>query len=392
MTSAIPSRRQFLQGLLAVCALNRVSAAAHRSAFNPQWILVGTQDGGGIFRARWNAITGQLSHPELAVSTPHPTYLALHPHLPVVYACNEVDTPEAAVSAFTFDRASAILTPLASQQTQGGSPCFASVDRTGRLLFAANYGGGSLAAFPLDAQGKPSAADLFPCANNPVCGTHGPVPERQDGPHIHCAVLSPDNRFVLACDLGDDAILVFPIHPGTDNPLGPPQRIPARAGSGPRHLAFHPNRRWLYCIHELDCTVDLYTWRSRHHEAEAQLVPDVLMHLAARPDGLQDGKPITSAEIAITRDGRFLYTCTRGIDVLTSFRIDRSTGALTRVQEILCGGRTPRFFGLDPSERWLLCTNQDGGTVTIFKRNASSGMLEPHGTVNNPSPMCVAWI
>ncbi len=93
--------------------------------------------------------------------------------------------------------------------------------------------------------------------------------------------MSPDNRFVLACDLGDDAILAFPIHPGQASPIGEPQRIPARRGSGPRHLAFHPNGRWLYCIHELDCTVDMYTWRSNGAAAVAQLVPGSTVTLAA---------------------------------------------------------------------------------------------------------------
>ncbi len=384
-------RRRFLQSLFAAGALRNRFAFAQIGSPATSWVLLGTQTGAGIYRARWNPATGQLGAPELAAATPKPTFLALHPSLPVLYAGNEDDVPAAAVSAFTLDHASATLKPLGTQQTHGNSPCFVSVDRTGQLLFAANYGGGSLAAFPLGATGAPSpAASTFSCKENGLCGTPGPVHDRQDGPHLHCAVVSPGNRFVLACDLGDDAILAFPIHPGSTPPLGPPQRLPARLGSGPRHLAFHPNGRWLYCIHELDCTVDRYTWNTTGGAADAQLMPRSVVHLAGIAAAGQT--PNTAAEVAITRDGQFLYTCTRGIDQLTSFRIDATTGALNPLQQLSCGGDMPRFFALDPTERWLLCTNQNSNNIAIFARNTTTGQLTPHGSQAMPSPMCAVWL
>ncbi len=394
-------RRRFLQGAFAAGALGRHISWGQAPAAATSWVLLGTQTGAGIYRARWSAATGQLGAPELAVATPKPTFLALHPSLPVVYAGNEEDVPGAAVSAFSFNRtntadgAGVTLKPLGTQLTHGNSPCFVSVDHTGQLLFAANYGGGSLAAFALDATGTPApAASTFSCKENGLCGTPGPVHDRQDGPHLHCAVISPDNRFVLACDLGDDAILAFPIHPssgpGSTPPLGPPQRIPARLGSGPRHLAFHPNGRWLYCIHELDCTVDMYTWSANGGAADAQLVPQSVVHLAGIAATGQT--PNTAAEIAITRNGQFLYTCTRGIDQLTSFRIDATTGALKPLQQLSCGGDMPRFFALDPTERWLLCADQNSNNITIFARNTTTGQLTPHGSQAMPSPMCAVWL
>lgn len=391
MSSPPFSRRHVLHGLFAAGAFSRLGKfVAFAQSASSGWVLLGTQNGEGIYRARWDSNTGHLGTPELAAATPRPTFLALHPSLSVVYAANEQDGDAAAVSAFALDRGRAALTPLATQKTHGSSPCFVSVDRTGRLLFAANYGGGSLSTFPLDPHGKPGpAANVFTCASGKLCGTPGPVHDRQDGSHLHCATLSPDNRFVLACDLGDDAILAFPIHPGATPAIGPPQRIPARAGSGPRHLAFHPNGRWFYCIHELDRTVDLYIWNSSNGIAQARLVPQSARPLA--PTSAKANKPITAAEIAITRDGRFLYAGMRGTDVLTVFRIDASTGALTELQQLSCGGVTPRFFALDPSERFLVCTNQDSDSVTIFARDAGTGALTAHGAIPSPSPMCVLW-
>ena len=168
-----------------------------------------------------------------------------------------------------------------------------------------------------------------------------------------------------------------------------PQRIPARVGSGPRHLAFHPNGKWLYCIHELDCTVDRYTWSSGALAADAQLVPDSVITLAPKST---TSTPNTAAEIAISRNGKFLYTFTRGIDILTVFRIDSASGKLTQVQQLSCGGQSPRFFALDPTEQWLVCTNQVGEVITIFARNPATAELTPHATVPMPSPMCVVWL
>lgn len=390
-------RRRFLQATLAAGTLNRRLLFGQRTASaEDAWVLLGTQTAGGIFRARWNGRSGTLGAPELAISTPRPTFLALHPSLPVVYACNEGDGDAATISAFRFDRGSATLTALGTEATHGNSPCFVSVDRTGQLLFAANYSGGSLAAFPLHATGAAApAAEVFSCKSSGMCGTPGPVADRQDGPHLHCVTISPDNHFVLSCDLGDDAILAFPLAPGSAKPLGPVQRFAARAGSGPRHLAFHPNGHWLYCIHELDCTVDLYGWSATGSStggvANAHPVPGSTVPLT-HTSAASTGQPNTAAEIAISRDGRFLYACTRGVDQLSVFRIDPETGRLKDVQRIACGGGGPRFFALDPSERWLVCTNQDGNNVTVFARDGRRGTLAPHGLQSLTTPQCVVWL
>ena len=384
-------RRRFLQGALAAGAFGRRFSFAQQPVTASSWVLLGTQ-GAGIYRARWNSATGILGTPEMAVPTPKPTYLALHPSLNVLYACNENDGDAATVSGFSVDRADATLTPIGTQQTHGNSPCFVSVDRTGQLLFAANYGGGSLAAFPLDATGIPApSTSTFSCKASGLCGTPGPVHDRQDGPHLHCATLSPDNRFVLACDLGDDAILAFPIAPGQLPALGPVQRLPARLGSGPRHLAFHPNGRWLYCIHELDCTVDLYTWSTAGGAANAVLVQADTVHLTQASEAIT-GQPNTAAEVVISPDGKFLYACTRGIDRISVFSIGAATGALKPLQQLPCGGHMPRFFALDPTGRWLVCTNQDGNNITVFARDRTTGNLTAHAIQALTTPQCVVWL
>ena len=346
-------------------------------------MLLGDSTGEGIYRARWNAATGEIGSPELAIATPQPTYLALHPSLPVLYACNETDVPNAAVSAFKVDRQTASLKFLGSQQTKGGAPCFASVDRRGRLLFAANYTGGSLAAFSLDTNGLPApATEIFGCSGNPACGTSGPVKARQSAPHLHCATISPDNRYVLACDLGDDAILVFPIHPGNAQPLGTPLRIPSQAGAGPRHLVFHPNGRWLYCA------VNQYNWRI------SAAGPQVVQASHAAVSILPANAPSdsTGAEIRITRNGKYAYTSTRFCDVLTVLSIDQHSGRLTQVQQLPSGGKTPRLFALDPTENWLVCANQDSNNISVFNRDPKAGQLTPAHNSPATNPECLLWL
>ncbi len=390
---SLPStRRRILQTSLAAAVVGGWRELGSQSPAPPSgWLLLGNNTGQGVYRARWNAATGEVGTAELAVATPQPTFLTMHPRLSVLYACNESDAPAAAVSAFEVDRRQARLAGLQNRPTGGGAPCFASVDRTGSLLFTANYGGGSLTVFPLDRQGIPGpATTVFNCAGTDACGSGGPVKDRQSSPHLHCAVPSPENRFVLACDLGDDAILAFPFQPHTRGALGTPTRIRTSPGAGPRHLAFHPNGRWFYCVNEIDCTVCLYRWRPRGGQAAAEAVPEATVSIL--PPSAPKDPPSTGAEIAVSHDGRFLYTSTRFCDALTVFAVEPEGGRLTQIQQLPCGGKTPRFFALDPSEQWLVCANQDSDDLSVFAREVNTGRLAPRGTYPAVNPECVLWL
>lgn len=385
------SRRQFLKTSAAAGSLASLPVWAQTSAATASgsaWALLGTGSGPGVLRSQWNGATGVLTAPEVAAISMSPSYLALHPRLPVVYACNEGSGPAATISAFTVHRQDAHLEILGSEPTGGDAPCYVSVDHTGRLLFAANYTGGSLAVFRLDANGKPAhAARVYASP----AGKPGPVADRQGSPHLHCAVVTPENGYVLACDLGKDQILSFPIQPGAAAPLGDPQAVDTKPGAGPRHLAFHPNGRWVYCINELDCTVVQYEWRP--HSKSARLVPGVSQPVSVLAyTGTKGSVVPTGAEVAISRDGRFLYASTRGLDLLTVFRIAAHDGALQQMQQLPCGGVQPRFFALDPTEKWLLCAHQEGNSVTTFARSTQTGELTLKETVPAPNPQCVVWL
>lgn len=372
-TTASLSRRNFVAGAAALpFALQALAERRHESYSSARWVLFGT-GADGIYRAPFNSATGELGRPELAVATPQPTFLAPHPIEPVLFASNELPSGDGMVSSFHVDAQHAELKPMQQYSAKAAGTCFVSVDHAGKVAFAANYTGGSLAAFHVDVKGNLSeAASFFDCRDNPSCGTLGPVKPNQDAPHMHCAVLAPDNKYVLACNLGEDSIEVFPFSTHDDAPLGRPVRIPVREGSGPRHLVFHPNKRWLYCIHELDCTVDLFDWKTKGDTITLAHRDDSTMPL------LPAGTPLTGnsgCEIAVSPDGRFVYANVRGINHFVIFAVDHSTGLLTEVQRVETGGNVTRHFTFDPTRRWLVCANQGSGTVTVLPFDERAGRI-----------------
>jgi 6-phosphogluconolactonase len=355
----------------------------------PSWIFLGTDSGKGIYRATWNFVTGTMGPVELAAETVRPAFLARHPKLvEVMYAVNSTSGPEAAVSSFHVDTATGALTPLNRVGSQGDGPCFISVDSTGEMAFVANYAGGSLAAFRVTNVGAlAQAIGVFKYTQQ----THGPVAERQDAAHIHCAVVDPANRYVLACDLGDDVILVFPIGPGLGDYVRVPLRVQARAGSGPRHVAFHPNAKWVYCIHEIDSTIDLYDWSVQGNKPAMMLREGSVVSTIAKGVGIKGN---TACEMVVSNDGRFVYSCTRGVDTIEVWRVDESTGLLTLVQRVSSGGKVPRYIAFDPSKKWLVCCNQGGsGNVAVFSRDAATGRLGVRPKVFQANtPMFALWV
>jgi len=314
----------------------------------------------------------------------------MHPRLPILYAVDEAPGGDGALCSFRLDPLRAALAPVERVSSGGNGPCYVSVDGTGSNAFVANYGGGSFAAFGLGAGGALRSAGFFDCHNNTACGATGPNKARQDAAHMHCAVISPDNRFVLACNLGEDAIEVFRIHPGAARPMEAPVRFAARAGSGPRHLAFHPNGLWLYCIHELDCTIDLYDWNVNNGAPVPVLRKDSVISTLASPAALPGS---TGCEIVVSPDGRFVYGNTRGENSLVVYRVNASTGLLTEQQRVFSGGGLTRHFAFDPSRRWLLCANQGTSTVTVFAHDPAIGRLsETPKSFAIDTPMFVQFV
>lgn len=401
------TRRRFLLTLPAAAALPRIALA--QSFLNPlnplkkkvpppppTFVYFGTDTAKGvakgIYLSRFNPATGQLTPPALIAESLRPAYLALSPVTAGhrrVYVTNEANDASATITSYLMDPASGALKQINQVTATAAGPCYVSLDATGEAAFIANYAGSSIATYRVLPNGALSEPVERIDYKNPKFGKRGPVTTRQEVPHPHSVHLSPDNRFLLVNDLGSDAITVFPVEPGAR--LGTPALFQNdRAGCGPRHIAFHPNARWVYSINEIDSTIDLFHWSSTSSRTDPQ---GMLINSGHFVKTIAAGFPAaknTAAEVAISRDGHFLYASNRGEDTLVVFSISPDDGQLTLLQRIGCGGKTPRHFTLSPDSngKWILCGNQDSATVTVFRRDGGTGKLTgPTQTVSLDSVM-----
>lgn len=346
--------------------------------------------GAGIYRCQLDVATGALACDGVVARLDNPTWLALDPIGRRLYAVSEADetgdAPGGALHAFAI--ADAGLTPLNWQLTGGAAPCHLAVDPAGRSVLTANYNGGSVTVLPLGEEGRVEPPGQLACHTGA-----GPHPVRQTAPHPHGVYFDPTGRTVLVPDLGTDRVYVyrFSAAQGTLTPCDPPWAA-LHPGAGPRHLALHPNGRWLYCINELDVTVSLLAFDPETGRlAERGWFPLLCEH--EESFGHSAGRSLknlnSAAEIALDPAGRFLYASIRGHDSIAILAVSPD-GGLTLLGHASTRGRTPRHFALSPDGRLLVAANQDSDSLVAFRVNPETGSLTPTGHVARvPSPACV---
>lgn len=348
---------------------------------------VGTYTGGkseGIYLFDFDSSTGALKSRGVAAKSTNPSFLAMHPSGKHLYAVNEVNDygteKTGAVTSFAVHLLSGILTELNQQSTGGDGPCYVTVDRGGRNVLVANYGGGSVAVLPLESDGRLKPASAFIQHRG-----SGANRSRQAGPHAHSINLDRANRFAVAADLGLDKLLVYRFDPvgGTLAPNDPPA-TPVAPGSGPRHFAFHPDGRHAYVINEIALTVTAFDYdASRGVLTTIQTIPTV-------PPG--DHKGFSTAEVQVHPSGKFLYGSNRGHNSIAMFSIDQASGKLTSLGQESTQGKTPRNFAIDPTGKFLLAENQDSDTIVVFRIDGQTGRLQPTGhKADVPKPVCIKF-
>jgi len=374
---ANPSRRTFLAAASAVA----LTVASRRSlaAAGQQRIFVGTGTPDGILAFNWNSATGDLTPAGVAAkinTVDWVTFSAAHNFL---FAAAEVDTfngkPTGEVASFSVRNGE--LEPLSAQNSAAAGTCHVALDHTGRVLLSADYGGGSAASF------KVTNGRLSPVVWTEHYTQHGPNTDRQQSAHAHFASFSPDNRFAYINDLGGDCIHIYKLNAATAM-LTPAGTYHAQPGAGCRTLHFHPNGHTAYCVNELNSTVDVLDWNKEDGSLTRATTIELL------PEGYHG--PTRCCDTVITRSGRFVYFANRDNDFLYSFRADPQTGALTPMKRSNCGGKIPRNFTLDPTERWMLVANQDSNNISVFARNPQTGVLAESGkTITVTAPMCILF-
>jgi len=339
----------------------------------------------GIYVSHFDPPTGKFTSPELAAEAKNPSFLTLHPNQHILYSVGEVDEFDGkkggVVSAFSIDSTTGKLTLLNQQSSGGAGPCHLAVDREGKCVLVANYGGGSIAALPIDSLGNLAEPSAFVQHSGSSVNQ-----QRQAGPHAHFITMDPANQFVLTCDLGLDKVMIYRLNcPAYSLSPNAPPSVSIKPGSGPRHLAFHPNGRFAYVINEMASTLTAFAFDAKHGSLEEKQTISTL------PETFTGES--TCAEIQVHPSGKFVYGSNRGHNSIAIFNADAKTGKLTLIEHQSTQGKTPRHFIIDPTGQWLLAENQDSSTVVTFRIDPKTGRLTPAGQVIEVgSPVCLQFV
>ena len=394
------TRRQFLPllGATAAAALTpralfaapggqpgRPSAAQARFVYVGTYTAPGVPPGGthpstalGIYAFTMNPSDGSLALFQ-TVPASNPSFLALDPSLSHLYSVNEDDPGN--VSAYTINAANGSLAFINSQPAGGSFTTHVSVHPSGQYVMAANYGSGNFPVYPIVAGGALGPmSDIFQSAGN---GT-GPNPARQEGPHAHQILTDPDATHVFGVDLGADKVdaLDLDLATGTFSP-GEVPFVPVASGSGPRHMAFHPDRKHAYVLDELVSSITVFNYDpNRGAFIWVQTIPTL-------PKGFTGNN--TTAEIRIHPDGQFLYNTNRGHNSVTMYEIDQDTGKLEVIGWESTRGEWPRGMNIDPSGTFLYAANQNTDSIAVFRIQPSNGKLKFSTLVTTPTPVDVEF-
>ncbi|SDL63800.1 6-phosphogluconolactonase [Daejeonella rubra] len=351
--------------IISFCALLLVAPALFAQS-EKYHMLVGTYTSPGksegIYVYEFDSQNGEISY-KSKVILESPSYFAVSPDRKFVYSVTE--GKESKINALAFDPQSGDLKLLNSQPSGSNGPTHISVDAKRKYVFASNYGGGSITALPIDANGTlgPDIQDI----------KHQGSSIARKKPFVHSAVVSPDNKYVLTADLGTDKINIYRF-----NAKKRPLALSAAAqpfltldpGAGPRHSTFHPNKKFFYAVTEINSRVYAFNYK-KGHLTQIQSVSMI-------PEGFTG--PGHGSDIHISADGKFLYASTRStVNEIGIYSIDQKTGMLSLVAKQPSFGKSSRTFEIDPSGNWLLSTSQVTNEIIVFKRDKESGKLTPTG-------------
>lgn len=333
----------------------------------------------GVYIYRMDPSSGELAFENIIENVINPSYIAVHPRSGWLYAVNESRTfqgiPAGGVSAFSIDSGGKI-DSLNQQSSEGEDPCYISIERTGRFALVANYSGGSVAVLPIREDGN-----LGPASHVVRHSGSSIHPDRQEGPHAHCILPDPDNRFAVAVDLGIDRLMVYRMDLEAGQLHGHGE-VKLGEGSGPRHLIFHPHGRFAYVLCELNSTLNAFRYDGGAFEE--------FQSIRTLPRGF--GGRNLCADLHISPDGKYLYASNRGHDSLACFTIDADSGQLTFQDHIPSGGREPRGFTIDPSGKFLLAANQNSNNIVTFLIDSAMGKLSrTEAEVEVPMPVCIKF-
>lgn len=345
------------------------------------FVYVGTY-GKGIYAYRFDAGTAKLEPMGMVGDVVNPSFLATDHNYRFLYAVSELEGKvNGGVASFAMDRKTGALRFLNSVSSGGEAPCHLAVDKTNKMLVVANYGTGTVPAFPIEQDGRLGNMSALMAAQGSSVN-----PKRQEGPHAHETVISADNRFLYVPDLGLDQIRMYRLDASNAKlTAANPGFIKEEPGLGPRHIAFSPNGKHAYVVNELKSVVTVFS----HDAASGNL--ELIQTVSTVPASFSGEN--APAEIEIDRAGKFLYASNRGPGTISVFAIDAGNGTLRQVQVASTGGTFPRAFQIDPTGQFLLAGDQKSNQFVIFRVDATTGQLSLTGQrFDVPSPVAFQFV
>lgn len=333
------------------------------------------EDSEGIYSFELDPKAGKISNIELAAKIDNPTYLAISIDNHFLYSVVK-DGQSGGVASFKINREDNVLIPLNKQVSEGAPPCHVSVTSDNSLVFSANYHKGTVETYSVDQQ----SGHLFGVSSIIKHEGSGPD-ERQEKPHTHYAGPTPDGRYIVSVDLGIDTIFTYAHNQGV---LTEKSQLSVKSGSGPRHLVFHPNGKYAFVMTEFSSEVITLSYDS--HNGSFKQVHSI----SSIPVNFQENNQ--GSAIHISSNGRFLYAGNRGHDSISVFSVNPETGELRFVEHTSTEGSWPRDFALDPTEKFIVASNQNSNNLTLFLRNEGTGKLTLiQSDIRVPEPVCIKF-
>jgi len=344
-------------------------------------LVVGTYTTGsskGIVVYRFYTQSGKLAYLSQIDGVDNPSYLAVSKNNKFIYAVNESTKGE--VSSFSFDAKTGRMEFINKQSSLGANPCYIAVDKAQKNAFVANYSSGQVTVLPINKDG--SLANGIQTVRNEG---QGPNKERQEGPHAHMSVLSPDEKYLFYNDLGTDKINIYRFRSGKSSPLtgANPPFVSVTPGSGPRHLEYSLDKKHVYLLTEMASNIIVFDYDNGKFKQKQAIT--------LLPDGFT-GKT-GAAAIHISPDGRFLYASNRlETNEIICYAINQETGELTFVSRQPTFGKNPRDFAIDPSGNYLVVANQGSDSMFVFKIDQTTGKLRQTGIkIDIGNPVCLKF-
>lgn len=340
-------------------------------------IFLGTytkKDSKGIYTITLDTDTQELKNLELAAEAGSPTYLDLSSDASLLYSVLKEDSDHGGVISFKKD-ADGNYQKAAVSTAEGAAPCYVAYDEKRNFVYTANYHQGEVAVYKTDTDGQLTLTDT-------VAHSGSSAHENQDAPHAHYFNLTPDEKYLIACDLGTDEVFTYEVT--DEGKINEVSHVNTEPGTGPRHVVFHPNEKFVYVFGELSSEVIAMTYDKDSGTLEPfQTVPSI-------PESHTDFN--SGAAIRVSPDGKFLYASNRGHNSLVSYRINETDGTLELIGWTSTEGDFPRDFNLNPSGKFVVVGHQESDNLTLFERDEDTGRLTLlQKDVYAPEVVCVAF-